>query len=144
MEKTYSEETTKITTKKKGLSFSSVTSFKIKNEILSFINNIILTHNNDPVTIELIPTETTPNLSFWVNEEDRTYGLTITSTIKTEKWGWKISLDFDKWVPCAYMKNWGMQQVEIEGEDSKFLNNILSDHCTKNVFISAIIKEGII
>lgn len=120
--------------KKKGLSFTSITSDETKRNILKLLNDAIeRSCNENGIVVSLIPTNPTPNISFWVSEEEKRCGITITR--ENAKYGWRISDDGKIWVPCAYMNGMSMDLVVFSNEENSILFDILFDHCKKYKYI---------
>lgn len=124
--------------KKKGLSFTSVTSNETRKSIIITINNAITKHANSTCqTPTLIPVSPLPNISFWVSDDEERCGITITR--ENGKYGWKLE-DY-LWKPCAYMNGMSCYSVEFDSDETSYLLSILYDCCSKYKYINSLINK---
>lgn len=123
---------------KVGLSYTPVNSKEIKKAILSIINGAIKnTCETKGLSISEIVDEPVPNISYWVCAPEKRCGFTITSS-KNIKYGWRVSNDFKKWVPCSYMDTFKLENIEFSDEDNYSLFKFLQDHCGKYQLVNEI------
>ena len=124
------DQNKKSSTKKKGLSYVSITSQDTKLNIITKINNIVEKYNLDnSVCIGVIQTNPTPNISFWVDDVEQRCGMTITS--ESSKWGWSYNYNNNCWNTCQYMSGTGFDKFVLSEDENMFLTKILIDCCIR-------------
>lgn len=119
------EDQSKGPSRKKGLSYVTVTSADTKLVIVNKINENAKRGINEGVEIGFIPTTPLPNVSFWVNSEENRCGMTITR--ENGKWGW--TFENSKWLPCKYLFGSGYDMLEFDEETNKMLADRFLDCC---------------
>ena len=135
------DQNKKQITKKKGLSYVSVTSQETKKNIITKINNIVEQYNiTNNVCIGTIPLTPLPNLCFWVSDEEQRCGMTITST--SSKWGWSYYYDTNSWGTCKYMDGTGFDKLLFSEDENAFLTKIFLDCCCKYNYPKDIAKRN--
>lgn len=123
--------------KKKGLSFTSITSDDIKKNLINLLNTVIDRCNISGNTSFVLPINPTPNISFWVSDEEKRCGFTITR--ENAKYGWRLS-DDKMWVPCSYMIGMGVEDVVFSKEENEIITDLLYDHCKKYKYVESLKK----
>ena len=135
------ENDKKVSGKKKGLSFVSITSFDTKKTILAKINKAVETFaKENDLEIGQIPVSPVPNISFWINEDEKRCGMTISR--ENCKWGWSYYYDENKWTPCSYMNGMGLDKIQFDTEENLFFTKILVDCCCKYKYPQEIGKRN--
>tara|TARA_B110000046_G_scaffold111608_1_gene118812 strand:+ start:2089 stop:2508 length:420 start_codon:yes stop_codon:yes gene_type:complete len=127
--------------KKKGLSFISITSFETKKNIITKLNETVDNYaKSNSIDVNQIPLAPIPNISFWISEEEKRCGMTISR--ENCKWGWVYLYDGNKWNPCSYMTGMGLDKIVFTEEENLFFTKILSDCCCKYTYPQEIAKRN--
>lgn len=123
--------------KKKGLSFTSITSDDIKKNLINLLNTVIDRCNISGNASFVLPINPTPNISFWVSDEEKRCGFTITR--ENAKYGWRLT-DDKTWIPCSYMIGMGVEDVVFSKEENEIITDLLYDHCKKYKYVESLKK----
>ena len=138
-----SENKTKIVKNenKEFPSFINIKSASTKDNIIDIINKIIKINNeSNEIKFNQLPKHTQVNISFWVKNNEKQCGLTITNKSKTQKWGWSYYEGVFK--PCLYMKEMNLDTLLIEGDDCKKILEILFDNGYKYEVVSEVYNSN--